>query len=80
MAADSATALKTAAQAEKNEATTEGKAKPAARVQGPRPCYVLLNEPLPEGIRIVAATRRAEEALQAIDKGDANAYLRIMVK
>ena len=78
MAADSATALKTAAQTEKDEATTD--TKKVARVQGPRPCYVLLNEPLPEGIHIVSATRRAEEALQAIDKGEANAYLRIMVK
>jgi hypothetical protein len=50
------------------------------RVQGPRPCYILLSDVLPDGVEVVAATRKAEEALQAIDSGKARAYLRLMVK
>lgn len=50
------------------------------RVQGPRPCYVLLTDALPEGVEVVGATRKAEEALEAIDSGRASAYIRLMVK
>lgn len=50
---------------------------------GPRPAYVLVN--LPEGvdasdIEVVAATRKAEDALEAIDSGKAGGYLRLMIK
>ena len=53
------------------------------RNTGPRPAYLLVN--LPEGvdassIEVVDVTRKAEEALEAIDSGNAGAYLRIMVK
>lgn len=53
------------------------------RVNKPRPCYLLVN--LPEGIKtsdiqIVEVTRKAEEALAAIDGGTAGAYLRFEVK
>jgi len=68
--AEAATALKT-------------KPKPQNRNMGPRPAYLLVN--LPEGvdasdIEVVDTTRKAEEALEAIDTGKAGAYVRIMVK
>lgn len=50
------------------------------RNTGPRPAYLLLNQPLPEGLEIVSSTRKAEEALEAIDSGEAAAYARIMIK
>lgn len=50
------------------------------RNTGPRPAYLLLSQPLPEGIEVVGVTRKAEEALEAIDSGDAGAYARIMIK
>lgn len=57
--------------------------KPAQRNTGPRPAYLLVN--LPDGVDasqvdVVEVTRKAEEALEAIDSGKAGAYLRIMVK
>ena len=59
------------------------KRKSQARNMGPRPAYLLVN--VPEGvdvadIDVVETTRKAEEALEAIDTGKAGAYLRIMVK
>lgn len=59
------------------------KRKPAQRNTGPRPAYLLVN--LPEGvdasdIEVVDTTRKAEDALEAIDSGKAAGYLRIMVK
>lgn len=56
------------------------KRKPQVRNNGPRPAYLLLSEPLPEGIEVVGVTRKAEEALEAIDTGNAGAYARIMIK
>lgn len=59
------------------------KRKAPNRNLGPKPAYLLIN--LPEGvstddITVVETTRKAEEALEAIDTGKAGAYLRIMVK
>lgn len=59
------------------------KRKPAVRNIGPRPAYVLVNAP--EGIdmkdiQIIGVTRKAEEALEAIDTGKARNYIRVMVK
>ena len=59
------------------------KRKPANRNMGPRAAYVLVN--LPEGVdvtdlKVISVTRKAEEALEAIDTGKAQKYLRIMVK
>lgn len=59
------------------------KRKTPQRNAGPRPAYLLVN--LPEGmsagdIEVISATRKAEEALEAIDTGSASAYLRVMVK
>jgi uncharacterized protein YfaS (alpha-2-macroglobulin family) len=58
------------------------KTKPRVQVRntGPRPAYLLLNQPLPEGFEVVGSTRKAEEALEAIDSGSAAAYARIMIK
>ncbi len=63
--------------------TAEVPAKPKrkqVRNAGPRPAYLLLNGPLPEGFEVVSSTRRAEDALEAIDSGAAEAYVRIMIK
>ena len=67
------------------DAATELKPKRKAQTRnmGPRPAYLLVN--VPEGvdvsdIEVVETTRKAEEALEAIDTGKAGAYLRIMVK
>lgn len=65
----------------KRAAKGEGKTPP--RNIGPRPAYLLVN--VPEGvdvsdIEVVSVTRKAEEALEAIDSGKAGAYLRLMVK
>lgn len=59
------------------------KRKPQVRNTGPRPAYLLVN--LPDGvdpadIEVVDTTRKAEDALEAIDTGKAGNYLRIMVK
>lgn len=59
------------------------KRKTPQRNTGPRPAYLLVNAP--EGvditdIEVVDVTRKAEEALEAIDSGKAGGYLRIMVK
>lgn len=58
--------------------------KPAVRrAQGPRPAYVLVNLPegvKPEQIEVVETTRKAEDALAAIDTGRATNYLRLMIK
>jgi hypothetical protein len=64
-------------------AADKPKRKQVNRNQGPRPAYVLVN--LPEGvdpadITVVGVTRKAEEALEAIDTGRATKYLRLMVK
>lgn len=59
------------------------KRKPAVRNVGPRPAYVLVNLPEgvnPDDIEVVSVTRKAEEALEAIDTGKATKYLRIMIK
>lgn len=56
------------------------KAKAASRQNMPRPAYLLLKEPLPDGFELVGSTRKAEEALEAIDQGKAQAYVRIMIK
>ena len=59
------------------------KRKPAQRNTGPRPAYVLVNLPegvSPEQIEVVDVTRKAEEALEAIDTGKAAKYLRVMIK
>jgi hypothetical protein len=61
----------------------KAKRKPANRNIGPRPAYVLVN--LPEGvtaadIEVIDTTRKAEEALEAIDTGAASGYVRILVK
>jgi hypothetical protein len=65
------------------EAKAKAPRKPVARNMGPRPAYLLVN--LPEGvspadIEVVDTTRKAEEALEAIDTGKAGGYIRIMVK
>lgn len=57
-----------------------GEREKPKRVQGPRPAYILLSAELPEDVEIVGSTRKAEEALEAIDKGTAKAYLRMMIK
>jgi len=64
---------------------TDEKPKRKAQVRntGPKPAYLLVN--LPDGftadmIEVVDTTRKAEEALEAIDTGTAGAYVRIMVK
>lgn len=74
--ADAATKLETAP-------ADKPKRKPANRNQGPRAAYILVN--LPEGvdvadITVVGVTRKAEEALEALDTGKAQKYLRLMVK
>ena len=56
------------------------KPKAPSRQGGPRPCYLLLNAALPDGIEVVGSTRKAEEALEAINSGNAGAYARIMIK
>lgn len=59
------------------------KKKPVQRNTGPRPAYVLINLPEgvnPDDIEVVSVTRKAEEALEAIDTGTAQKYLRVMVK
>lgn len=66
-----------------SEEAAKPKRKPVARNMGPRPAYLLVN--LPEGIspsdiEVVDTTRKAEEALEAIDTGKAGGYIRIMVK
>jgi hypothetical protein len=66
--------------AAKTAKTAEAKAKAASRQNQPRPAYLLLTQPLPENFEIVRSTRKAEEALEAIDKGEAEAYVRIMIK
>lgn len=58
----------------------EKKTATAKRVNGPRPLYLLWNQPLPEGLELVGSTRKAEEALEAIDSETAGAYSRTMVK
>lgn len=50
------------------------------RNTGPRPAYLMLSEPLPDGVEVIGATRKAEEALEQIDSGTAGAYARIMIK
>lgn len=65
------------------DAADKPKRKPAQRNTGPRPAYLLVN--LPDGvaaadIEVVDTTRKAEDALEAIDTGRASAYVRIMVK
>lgn len=64
------------------EATTEldKNGKPKRPPIGPRAAYILLTEPLPEGVEVVDVSRKAEHALEAIDTGRAKAYIRIMVK
>lgn len=62
---------------------TPKKKAPVRRAVGPRPAYALVN--LPEGmkvsdIEVVEVTRKAEDALEAIDTGSAKGYLRLMVK
>lgn len=64
-------------------ATPLKKSTAPSRQNKPRPAYVLVN--LPEGmsaadITVVDVTRKAEDALEAIDTGKAGAYVRIMVK
>lgn len=62
---------------------TKPKRKPAARNTGPRPAYLLVNLPdgvKPEDIEVIEVTRKAEDALAAIDTGKATNYLRLMVK
>lgn len=69
--------------ADTTTATAKPKRSSAPRQTGPRPAYVLINLPEgvnPEDIQVVAITRRAEEALEAIDTGKASKYLRVMVK
>lgn len=63
--------------------TDKPKRAPQVRNTEPKPAYVLVN--LPEGIdpadiHVVGVTRKAEEALQAIDTGKAQKYLRLMIK
>lgn len=63
------------------DAPAKPKRKPVQR--GPKPAYVLIN--LPEGvdpadINVVGVTRKAEEALEAIDTGKAQKYLRLMIQ
>lgn len=50
------------------------------RVNGPRPAYLMFNKPLPEDIKLVAVTRKAEEALKMIDDGAAGSYQRCEIK
>lgn len=62
---------------------TEAAAEKPKRINKPRPLYLLFN--LPEGINpdqveLVDVTRRAEDALEAIDTGKAQAYKRVMLK
>ena len=62
---------------------TDKPARKPQRALGPRPAYVLVK--LPEGItaadvEVVESTRKAEEALEAIDTGKATGYVRIMLK
>lgn len=67
---------------DKAETKTEKK-KPVNRNMGPRPAYLLINLPdgiSPADIQVVGTTRKAEEALEAIDTGKSEGYLRIMVK
>jgi hypothetical protein len=64
-------------------ASAKPKRNAAPRKTGPRPAYVLVNLPEgvnPDDIEVVAITRHAEEALEAIDTGKAQKYLRVMVK
>lgn len=59
------------------------KRKAVNRNLGPRPAYVLVNLPehvKVEDVSVVAVTRKAEEALEAIDTGKASKYLRVMIK
>ena len=58
----------------------DAKKPTAPRQNKPRPCYILLDGELPEGLNVVSSTRKAEEALEAIDAGEAQSYLRILVK
>lgn len=61
----------------------KGEKKTVNRNLGPRPAYVLVNLPdgvNPDDIQVVGVTRKAEEALEAIDTGKATKYLRLMVK
>lgn len=65
------------------EAATKLKTAAPSRQNKPRPAYVLVNLPdgvSPADIEVVSSTRKAEEALEAIDSGDANGYLRLMIK
>lgn len=62
------------------DASTADKKKRVNPQSKPRPAYILLSAPLPEGVEVIGATRKAEEALEAIDRDEAAAYMRIMVK
>lgn len=68
------------AQAPNTAPTKDGEKKKPARQNMPRPAYLLLNAPLPEGVEVVDVTRKAEEALTAIDTGKAESYIRVMIK
>lgn len=50
------------------------------RVNGPRPAFLMFNKPLPDDIELVAVTRKADEALEMIDEGQAGSYKRVMIK
>lgn len=50
------------------------------RTNKPRPLYVLLSKALPDDVEIVGTTRKAEDALESIDTGNAKAYVRLMTK
>lgn len=60
-------------------AETKANPKPK-RTNGPRPAYLLTNKPLPDDLEIVGITRKAEDALAAIDSGTAGSYMRVMIK
>ena len=65
------------------QAADKPKRKPPVRNLGPRPAYVLVNAPEDvdiKSIEIVGVTRKAEEALEAIDSGRARQYVRLMIK
>ena len=50
-----------------------------ARQNAPRACYVIVRGDT-SNIDIVSSTRKAEEALEAVDSDDTLSYLRLMVK
>lgn len=72
------------AEAATNIASAEKpKRKPQVRTNKPRAAYLLVNLPdgvSPTDIEIVGVTRKAEEALEAIDTEKAGNYIRCMIK